>query len=104
MKLTLMQVLMVSAAAPMLAAAQVPPTPPRAPVPAPAPKPPVVVTPRIKFDPQFELHFEQWGPKLDELRWQIEDMHLHELEMPKLDFEYMRMQAKDMELLAKEQV
>jgi HEAT repeat protein/TolA-binding protein len=97
MRLTLMQVLMVTAAAPMVASAQVPPTPPRAPTPA--PKPPVVVTPRIKIDPEFEL----WGPKLHELRWHIEDMRLHELEMPKLDFEYMKMQAKDMELLAKEQ-
>ena len=95
MKLTLMQVLMVTAAAPMVVAAQVPPTQPPAPVQP--PQPPAVVSPRIKIKPQFD----QWGPKLDELRWQIEDMRLQELEMPRIDFEFMKMQAKDMDLLVK---
>src|SRR5688572_14832394 len=84
MKLTLMQVLIVAIAAPMLAFAQVPPKPQPAPKPAPTPRP-------LKADIEFEL-----GHKLDELK---HEMRFQALEMSKLDLEHMKLQAEDFKML-----
>ena len=71
MKLTLAKLLILGAAAPLMATAQVPPKPTPEPPKAPAAKP----APRsIKIDPYFEF-----GPKLDEMRLHLEDIRLHEL-------------------------
>src|SRR5688572_29859407 len=96
MKLTLMQVLIV-AAAPMVATAQVPPTPPQAPPPTAtprAPRPPVLIAPR-------DLEFELLGPKVDEMRLRVEEMRLHAMEMPMLDVEHIKRQVEEMKLFSK---
>src|SRR5262245_22117820 len=91
MTLPLMKLLVLGAAAPLMATAQVPPTPPEA-------KPPVkAAKPMVKIDPYFEF-----GPKLDELRFHLEDMRLNEL--TKLDVGRVQIaeQAKEFAQLAME--
>ena len=96
MKLTLVNALIIVAAAPTLAAAQVPPRP--APTPSPAPK--VAPAPRpLKEDPWF--HLDDFRLLADEMRLKAEDMKFHALEMSKLDVERIRAQAEDMKLFAK---
>jgi HEAT repeat protein len=95
MKLTLMQALMI-AAAPTLAAAQVPSRPAPAPAPkvAPAPKPP-----KEKPDPWF--HFDDFKLLAEDIRWKADEMRLHALEMSKVDVERIREQAQEMAMLYK---
>jgi HEAT repeat protein/TolA-binding protein len=95
MKLTLMKAIMI-AAAPMLAAAQVParpaPTPTPAPKAAPAPKPSLDES-LFRFD-DLKLH-------ADEMRLQAEELKFHLLESSKLDVDRLRANAEEMRLFSK---
>lgn len=107
--------IIVGAAVPMLAAAQVPPaapvpaTPPASPAPAAKPAAPKPPKPSeaphfgLLFSPKFELDYqlELMGPKLEEARWRAEEMRLHAVEMSMLDVEHIRRQAEEMAMISK---
>lgn len=120
MRLTLTKLLIVGSAAPLLAAAQVPPTPPsgqppkgQPPVAAPrSPKPSEMPSPPLLRSPKFELEheLELMSPKLEELRWKADEMRFEAMELAnfkrlkveemnqfaKIDVERMKFEAEEM--------
>lgn len=95
MRLTLMQVLIV-AAAPMVATAQVPPTPPQAPQAPPPAATPRAPKPSVQMSPR-DFEFEWLGPKVDEIRLRAEEMRLRAVEMSMFDVEQIKAQAEQMQ-------
>jgi HEAT repeat protein len=99
MKLTLMRLIVVGAAMPLLAAAQEPPIPPKK-----------LVDRELKFEPRFELKFEPkfelehqldlMSPKLEEVRLRAEEMRLHAMEVANIDVERIKFQAEEMRQFA----
>lgn len=104
MKRALMQLLIVGIAAPMLAAAQVPPAAPSPKAAAATPRPPKpaeMPSPPVLYSPKFELEYQMqlMSPKLEEVRMLAEEARFHAMEASTLDFEHMKMAALDLESL-----
>jgi HEAT repeat protein len=100
---TLMNVLLIAIAAPVLASAQVVPTPASEPKPAstprPSPKPAPVWSPIL--DLEWRMDMELMRPKMDDMRLLAEEARVQAMEMSKLDVEHikeMALEAKEMAL------
>jgi HEAT repeat protein len=119
MKLTLMQLIMIGSTAPLMAAAQVPPTPPTPPAPAEQPRPEAKPAPRaapaparapretlfdsefrydLKHKLDFDVHldlqhkFELMQPALEDLRFKADEMRWHATDLA-MNSEMLRHQA-----------
>lgn len=93
---TLVNVLMVAIATPLLASAQVPPNPTPAPQPTPAPKPVPAAKPKPStFEMDLRMEMELMKPKLDEMRLFAEEARVHALEMSKLDMVDIKIAAEE---------
>lgn len=102
MRLTLMRLILVGAAMPLLAAAQVPPAPP---------KQPVVREPKFepRFEPKFEAKFDEKFDAKFELEHQMEfmkfdmqELRFHADDMARMDVESLKLQSDELRLHAKE--
>jgi HEAT repeat protein/TolA-binding protein len=103
MKPTLLRLIAITATMPMLAAAQIPPTPPepspqRPPASPRPPKPSEMPSPPVLLSPKFELEYrlDLMGPKLEEVRLRAEEMRLHAMELANIDVEHVKRQAEEM--------
>lgn len=104
MSFPLLQVLALSATLPVLAAAQVPPTPERparAPRPAEAPRPtpaPAPAKPDLWLDVDLvrPAFVDEWRVKAEEMRFQADEMRIRASDLARIDYERLRV---DTELL-----
>lgn len=79
---TLMKLMLIGAAAPMVTLAQIPPAPPAPlpPIPPLAPMPPIPpVRPKFDYDFHYDYQFELMAPKLHELKLHMDELRLHEV-------------------------
>jgi HEAT repeat protein/TolA-binding protein len=100
-----MPLIIAAAAAPMLAGAQKPAEPPRAPKPSEQPSRPMLPKlsemPSLFFD-KFELEHQAELLKLNaqEMRLNVEEMHLQAKEMARFDAEHMKLATEEMRMHA----